>query len=139
MINLLILTIALHTALTTTHPLPTNHTLSPRGDSGIYICSKPNWGGDCSWILGSLHDCHGLPYPESHWVSFGPDIGLICDLFYDDACKDQRTLGAGENEFKQPGTPRIGGRAYSKTEDADVDYPSGKHESFKCRGPPELD
>ncbi|KAF2000230.1 hypothetical protein P154DRAFT_492300 [Amniculicola lignicola CBS 123094] len=69
------------------HKYPTL-TLSKRGLPGaVYICTSPNFTGDCGWIMpSSAATCHipgtGSQAPQS----IGPDPGGVCTLYSSFEC-----------------------------------------------------
>ena len=61
---------------------------------GLYICSEPNWRGECSWSIpeGVKHPdgdntCQTTPYSGSQIVSFGPDRGVSCRMYGKGGCQ----------------------------------------------------
>jgi hypothetical protein len=78
-----------------------DHDLSARRAraKGIYVCNRENWQGDCWWAPANGRECQ--KWDNIH--SFGPDVGLFCDLFEGEECK-------GKMAFKfvtAPGKPVV--------------------------------
>lgn len=110
--------------------LTSAHHLQPRAELGVYICSGEAWAGPCAWGPTPLDKCITLPYPESPWLSFGPDKGLMCELYYDGACTEQKKGASSMDEFQYPGSDKVGGGGYLRE---DTTKYSSAHGSFMCR------
>lgn len=56
---------------------------------GVYICTGKNWTGNCYWEDAVPGYCHQYNLGKSS--SFGPDEGLICDIYDTNNCKGSFT------------------------------------------------
>jgi hypothetical protein len=54
-------------------------------EPGVYICTGKNWTGNCYWENAVPGYCHQYNLGTSS--SFGPDDGLICDIYETNNCK----------------------------------------------------
>ncbi|KAK4544748.1 hypothetical protein LTR36_003997 [Oleoguttula mirabilis] len=48
---------------------------------GCYICSEPNWAGDCGYVVPEITTCYGMWDWDFSAASFGPDQGATCYIF----------------------------------------------------------
>lgn len=90
--------VILLTSTTTTfaHPNPITRSGSP---GGVYICTEPNFTGNCLWIapaktpLVPPWPCMDVPPDSRNFESFGPDAGATCVVFtYVMTCPLHRTI-----------------------------------------------
>jgi hypothetical protein len=70
--------------------------LTRRGDEltssapGVYICTLPGWRGNCYWEDAAPGYCHR--YNLGTTSSFGPDHGLLCEIFTGGNCDGDGVL-----------------------------------------------
>ncbi|OCL13499.1 hypothetical protein AOQ84DRAFT_225354 [Glonium stellatum] len=83
-------------ALASASPTPR---FSKRDNSGVYVCSDVNWGGDCVHYVQAVggNDCIKLDGTAS---SIGPDPGFSCTFYKNVFCDD---LGDGTLNLEYPG------------------------------------
>lgn len=73
------------------HASPTINTTSDiaaRTNPGIYICSEPNWKGQCVWyeaLPGAFGSCAWKIIPGG-WGSVGVDKGISVTFYKDATC-----------------------------------------------------
>ncbi|KAI1615139.1 hypothetical protein EDD37DRAFT_391649 [Exophiala viscosa] len=59
--------------------------------AGVYVCSGPNWTGECAWHSISEMTCANFPWTSD--ISFGPPNGWQCKFYYSEGCTGQMTPG----------------------------------------------
>ncbi|KAF2175911.1 hypothetical protein K469DRAFT_609120 [Zopfia rhizophila CBS 207.26] len=78
-----------------------SRSVRPHGSpGGVYICTQPNWNGDCTWRPPS-DDCYLSGLLDLAPGSIGPDPGGYCHLYDESTCK-----GAVKQTLKFPGMSR---------------------------------
>lgn len=109
-------------ALTSTSAFATTTSaskLSARGDKGIYGCEGSGWKGPCWWQPATNGNCHGIGKAGS----FGPDKGIVCQMFSDAGC-DGNMVGG----IRNPGTGDLSGYIASNGRSF-----WGQPKSFACK------
>ena len=109
--NLLSTTLAL---VATLFPIALSGPLDAHATDGVWVCSKPDWAGECNWTKASNSDtlCFGLP-EHSQSVSFGPDPDVTCTVFTNENCNtDIGVPGTMTKDYGFPGSAQIPGPAY---------------------------
>ncbi len=66
--------------------------------AGVYLCGGTNWRGPCYWQAASGGNCHSWPAGWSRAMSFGPDKGIVCQIYQFGDC-----LGAVSANHFYPG------------------------------------
>ncbi|PSN59331.1 hypothetical protein BS50DRAFT_447472, partial [Corynespora cassiicola Philippines] len=67
--------------------------LHRRGLPGaVYICTGPNFTGDCGWLMPNSGSCHIAGTGENTPQSVGPDPGGSCVLFEKADCTGNQEL-----------------------------------------------
>ena len=90
-----------HYSNTTSHPHPSR--IQSRG-TGLYVCMSADWAPPCQWLpADTIGTCNALPY-ASNSISFGPDQGMSCDLYYS---KDCNSVQIGAQGVVYPGRPDL--------------------------------
>jgi hypothetical protein len=54
---------------------------------GIYMCTKPDFGGFCSYAISPWGVCNTINHDWATSQSWGPDRGQTCTSFTDADCK----------------------------------------------------
>ncbi|KAF2686180.1 hypothetical protein K458DRAFT_486213 [Lentithecium fluviatile CBS 122367] len=93
--SLLALYVALYATLSASSP-----TISGRGlPGGVYLCSKPNFKGKCTWHDPS-ESAKCISLFDKRIRSIGPDERTLCEVFVTKNCHVRRPKGVswpGEN------------------------------------------
>lgn len=80
--------------------LSTPSNLNSRRDMGIYGCENAGWNGPCWWQSATKGTCH----PIGKVGSFGPDKGIVCQVFSEAGCDGDMVGG-----LRSPGTGDLHG------------------------------
>ena len=60
---------------------------------GVYYCTGPNWTGGCAWIDSTTEHCVNIENAGGLDFSFGPDHGLVCNLYEGANCQPNEVGG----------------------------------------------
>ena len=95
-----------------------------RGILGAYLCTDQDWAGKCKWHPLSGKPCSVIEDSQrSENISFGPDKGLVCGLWINEAC----TGGVGMKLY-HPGSPLVPGPRHKLNNGGDHGY-----KSYSCK------
>ena len=104
--------------------------LETRATDGVWICSDKDWKEPCGWVPAWESEtlCRGFPYPNSPWLSFGPDSGVTCTIFTDEHCNTADD-GSYSQDLTFPGVYEMPGPAYQSGQG--TAHFSG-YQAYKC-------